>query len=188
MPGPVEPAKNGSGDAWLDCRFAVESVCPICHVGATTLPFLPALESLRIKVIEDLPGPVCVQSQVTAILPHFENARASSGNVKACAICIALPRVYSRKDRAYVVFPSSGKRRNALPTGGAVICCRGGIIVSGEGPDKGGARKAPLTAPPSATQRAPFPWPWGLVAIGVMGLAWIGIYLIWNGVVFVLGL
>jgi hypothetical protein len=60
--------------------------------------------------------------------------------------------------------------------------------VSGEGPDKGGARKAPLTAPPSATRRAPFPWPWGLVAIGVMGLAWIGIYLIWNGVVFVLGL
>lgn len=56
MPGSVEPAKNGSGDAWLDCRFAVESVCSICHAGATTLPFLPALESLRIKVIEDLPG------------------------------------------------------------------------------------------------------------------------------------
>lgn len=188
MTGSVEPVKTGPGDAWLDCRIAIESVCPICRIGAISLPFLLDFHGRRIKVIEDLECRFSVQLQVTTILPYFENARASIGNVKTRAICIAFARVYSRKDRGYVVFPSSGKRRNALCMGSAVIRCMGGFIVSGEGPDKGGARKAPLTAPPSATQRAPFPWPWGLVAIGVMGLAWIGIYLIWNGVVFVLGL
>ncbi|MGV8855795.1 MAG: hypothetical protein ACOH2L_14240 [Devosia sp.] len=35
---------------------------------------------------------------------------------------------------------------------------------------------------PSANARAAFPWPWGLVAIGIMALGWVGIYLIWNGI------
>ena len=53
--------------------------------------------------------------------------------------------------------------------------------MDGDRPDEGAARKAPLIAP---LERAPFPWPWGLVAVGFMALAWIGIYLVWNGVVF----
>ncbi|MCP8884409.1 hypothetical protein NIM87_12895 [Devosia sp. XJ19-1] len=60
--------------------------------------------------------------------------------------------------------------------------------MNAKGPDDGQARKAPLTAPPAAGTRAPFPWPWGLVAIGFMALAWVGIYLLWNGIVLVLGL
>lgn len=59
--------------------------------------------------------------------------------------------------------------------------------VDGNRPDKGHAPKVPATAP--ATQgRAPFAWPWGLVAIGIMALAWVGIYLLWNGVVFLFSL
>ncbi|WEK05810.1 MAG: hypothetical protein P0Y65_06015 [Candidatus Devosia phytovorans] len=51
-------------------------------------------------------------------------------------------------------------------------------------PDNGAARKVPL----AAGQRSPFSWPWGLVAIGVMALAWVGLYLVWNGITFVLGM
>jgi len=55
--------------------------------------------------------------------------------------------------------------------------------VEPKGPDDGQVRKAPLAATPPA-QRSSLAWPWGLVAIGVMALAWVGIYLLWNGVVF----
>lgn len=61
-------------------------------------------------------------------------------------------------------------------------------FVDGKGPEDGQTRKAPLAAPPAAGTRTTFPWPWGLVAIGVMALAWVGIYLLWSGIVFVLGL
>ncbi len=60
--------------------------------------------------------------------------------------------------------------------------------MDGKGPEDGQTRKVPLAAPPAAGARAPFPWPWGMVAIGIMALAWVGIYLLWNGIVFVLGL
>jgi hypothetical protein len=63
-----------------------------------------------------------------------------------------------------------------------------GGFVEGEGPNDAQTRKGPVAAPPSAGERAPFPWPWGLVALGVMALAWVGIYLLWNGIAFVLGL
>lgn len=60
--------------------------------------------------------------------------------------------------------------------------------VDGDRPEDGATGKAPLAVPSEAGQRMPFPWPWGLVAIGVMALAWVGIYLLWNGVVFLFGL
>lgn len=60
--------------------------------------------------------------------------------------------------------------------------------VDGDRPEDGTARKVPVVAPSEAGQRAPFPWPWGLVAIGVMALAWVGVYLIWNGIVFLFSL
>ena len=50
-------------------------------------------------------------------------------------------------------------------------------------PDDGQVQEAPLTAS-HPQDRATFPWPWGLVAVGIMALAWVGIYLLWNGVVF----
>ncbi len=61
-------------------------------------------------------------------------------------------------------------------------------FVEGKRPEDGPAHKAPLMAPPAADARPSFAWPWGLVAIGIMALAWIGLYLLWNGVVFVFGL
>lgn len=33
-------------------------------------------------------------------------------------------------------------------------------------------------------ERATFNWPWGVVALTVLALAWVGVYLLWNGVVF----
>lgn len=60
--------------------------------------------------------------------------------------------------------------------------------MDGDRPEDGAARKVPLAAPSDTGQRAAFPWPWGLVAIGVMALAWVGIYLMWNGVVFLFSL
>lgn len=53
-------------------------------------------------------------------------------------------------------------------------------------PDDGPARNAKLAASSSLGERTNFPWPWGLVAIGVMALAWVGVYLIWNGFGFLL--
>jgi hypothetical protein len=58
------------------------------------------------------------------------------------------------------------------------------VFVEPKGPEEGQLRKAPITAVPQGRERAVFPWPWGLVAIGVMALAWVGIYLMWNGIVF----
>ena len=55
-----------------------------------------------------------------------------------------------------------------------------------EGPDDGQVHKAPLTATPRVRERSSFAWPWGLVAIGVMALAWVGVYLLWNGILFLL--
>lgn len=60
--------------------------------------------------------------------------------------------------------------------------------VDGDRPEDGTARKVPSAAPPATSDGTAFPWPWGLVAIGVMALAWVGIYLIWNGFVFLFGL
>lgn len=60
--------------------------------------------------------------------------------------------------------------------------------MDNNGPDEGVTSKVPLAVPPTVGERAAFAWPWGLVAVGIMALAWVGIYLIWNGVVFVLGL
>ena len=51
-------------------------------------------------------------------------------------------------------------------------------------PEDAQLQPAPLTASPQARKRPEFAWPWGLVAIGVMALAWVGIYLLWNGIVF----
>ena len=51
-------------------------------------------------------------------------------------------------------------------------------------PEDGQTRDVPLTESASLRERAPFPWPWGVVAIGIMALAWVGIYLLWNGIVF----
>lgn len=59
--------------------------------------------------------------------------------------------------------------------------------VEGKRPEEGPARKPPMLASPAADTRPSFAWPWGLVAIGVMALAWVGIYLVWNGVVFLFG-
>jgi hypothetical protein len=58
------------------------------------------------------------------------------------------------------------------------------VFVEPKGPDEGRLGKAPMAAVPQGRERTAFPWPWGLVAIGVMALAWVGIYLVWNGVVF----
>lgn len=60
--------------------------------------------------------------------------------------------------------------------------------MNGERPKDGAARKVPLADPSEAGQRAPFPWPWGLVAIGIMAFAWVGLYLLWQGVVFLFSL
>jgi hypothetical protein len=56
--------------------------------------------------------------------------------------------------------------------------------VEPKGPDDGQVRKAPLAVAPPVQHRSSLAWPWGLVAIGVMALGWIGIYLMWNGIVF----
>lgn len=60
------------------------------------------------------------------------------------------------------------------------------VFVEPKGSEDGQLRKAPVAAVPQGRERerAVFPWPWGLVAIGVMALAWVGIYLLWNGVAF----
>ena len=54
-------------------------------------------------------------------------------------------------------------------------------------PDDGHAQDVRLTETQSVHGRAPFPWPWGLVAIGIMAIAWVGIYLLWNGLAFLFG-
>lgn len=58
------------------------------------------------------------------------------------------------------------------------------VCVEPKLPDDGQARDVRLTKSASARERATLSWPWGLVAIGVMALAWVGIYLLWNGLAF----
>ena len=58
------------------------------------------------------------------------------------------------------------------------------VFVEPKLPDDGQAQDVQLTKSPSAHERATLSWPWGLVAIGVMALAWVGIYLLWNGIAF----
>lgn len=54
-----------------------------------------------------------------------------------------------------------------------------------DGPDKSVADKVGLPTPSlPSSQRVGFHWPWGIVALAVMVLAWVGVYLIWNGFVF----
>lgn len=60
------------------------------------------------------------------------------------------------------------------------------VFVEPNLPDDGPARDAKLAAPSSLGEHANFRWPWGVVAIGLMALAWVGVYLIWNGVGFLL--
>jgi hypothetical protein len=51
-------------------------------------------------------------------------------------------------------------------------------------PEEPTARKAgePVVARPQA-----FAWPWGIVAIAVLALGWVGLYLLWNGVALLFG-
>lgn len=59
--------------------------------------------------------------------------------------------------------------------------------MKSEKQDNGQTGKAELADRAARGEGTSFPWPWGMVAIGVMALAWVGIYLLWNGLVFVLG-
>ena len=56
--------------------------------------------------------------------------------------------------------------------------------MEGKRPEEGSAQKPPMLAASATDDRPAVAWPWGLVAIGVMALAWVGIYLLWNGLVF----
>lgn len=60
------------------------------------------------------------------------------------------------------------------------------VCVKPKLPDDGQVHDGRLTKSASAQERATLSWPWGLVAIGVMALAWVGIYLVWNGLAFLL--
>lgn len=60
--------------------------------------------------------------------------------------------------------------------------------MEGKRPEEGPAQKPPVLAAPATNARPSLAWPWGLVAIGVMALAWVGIYLLWNGLVFLFSL
>jgi hypothetical protein len=57
-------------------------------------------------------------------------------------------------------------------------------FVDGDRPESSRSGKVPMTGVPPVEERSTFPWPWGLVAVGVMALAWVGIYLLWNGITF----
>ena len=55
------------------------------------------------------------------------------------------------------------------------------VCVEPKLPDDGQVQDVRLSKAPSARESATLSWPWGLVAIGVMALAWVGIYLLWHG-------
>lgn len=59
--------------------------------------------------------------------------------------------------------------------------------MEGKRPEEGSAQKPPVLAAPATDARPAFAWPWGLVAIGFMALAWVGVYLLWNGLAFLFG-
>jgi hypothetical protein len=40
------------------------------------------------------------------------------------------------------------------------------------------------TSTPLPVGRAGFRWPWGVIALAVLALGWVGIYLLWNGALF----
>ncbi|MDB5536342.1 MAG: hypothetical protein JWP26_473 [Devosia sp.] len=50
-----------------------------------------------------------------------------------------------------------------------------------DGPDEPVVDKA---SKPLPIERAAIRWPWGIIALGVLALAWVGVYLLWNGFVF----
>ena len=50
-----------------------------------------------------------------------------------------------------------------------------------DGPEEPVVNKA---SQPLPMTRTAFKWPWGIIALSVLALAWVGAYLLWNGVVF----
>ncbi|MNY77054.1 hypothetical protein D3C86_2168360 [compost metagenome] len=50
-----------------------------------------------------------------------------------------------------------------------------------DGPDEPVVQKTGRQLP---VGRTAFAWPWGIVALAVLALGWVGVYLLWNGVVF----
>lgn len=56
--------------------------------------------------------------------------------------------------------------------------------VEPKGHEDGQVHDTPLVGKAPAQDHASMRWPWGLVAIGVMALAWVGIYLLWQGILF----
>jgi hypothetical protein len=50
-----------------------------------------------------------------------------------------------------------------------------------DGPDEPVVDKA---SKPLPVERAAIHWPWGIIAVGVLALGWVGVYLLWNGFVF----
>lgn len=43
---------------------------------------------------------------------------------------------------------------------------------------------APKAPPALPAERPAVRWPWGIIALAVIALGWVGIYLMWNGLVF----
>lgn len=39
------------------------------------------------------------------------------------------------------------------------------------------------TGQPLPVERVAFRWPWGIIALAVLALGWVGVYLLWNGIV-----
>lgn len=50
-----------------------------------------------------------------------------------------------------------------------------------DGPNEPVVEKA---GQPLPVERTSVKWPWGVIALGVLALAWVGAYLVWNGIVF----
>jgi hypothetical protein len=50
-----------------------------------------------------------------------------------------------------------------------------------DGPEEPVVNKAGQQLP---VARTAFKWPWGIIALAVLALGWVGAYLLWNGVVF----
>jgi hypothetical protein len=50
-----------------------------------------------------------------------------------------------------------------------------------DGPEEPVVNKA---GQPLSVERPAFKWPWGIIALSVLALGWVGAYLLWNGVVF----
>jgi hypothetical protein len=50
-----------------------------------------------------------------------------------------------------------------------------------DGPEEPVVNKA---GQPLPVERTAVKWPWGIIALAVLALGWVGAYLLWNGVVF----